>query len=263
MQIMERNPTPVRFYRSDIPAALDAAVARCLTRDPNGRFQTVQELASVLRMFASDGMRAILAARTSSPGIAVATAPAETMPMQPIASTAPPWSHTEGAASVPVIPGTNRSKIVAIVGVGVLAAIVAVVGAVAALKAMAPTSDVPVAAASSPAVNAPSASPSSPPSVAATPPAPPAMDVPPLAREPAAAIHEPSVPPARSSLPAVSPVQSPPATPSPGVAVPVTPPPAAPQAPSQPQPASNAARNCNPNYYFDKDGAKHFKVECF
>jgi hypothetical protein len=37
-------------------------------------------------------------------------------------------------------------------------------------------------------------------------------------------------------------------------------------APLAPQPAPVAvppAKNCNPNYYFDKDGRKHFKPECF
>jgi hypothetical protein len=32
--------------------------------------------------------------------------------------------------------------------------------------------------------------------------------------------------------------------------------------PSAPAPAA-PAKNCNPNYYFDKDGHKHFKPECF
>jgi hypothetical protein len=38
----------------------------------------------------------------------------------------------------------------------------------------------------------------------------------------------------------------------------------APPAPPAPPPAPAAgAKNCTPDYYFDSDGHKHFKPECF
>jgi tRNA A-37 threonylcarbamoyl transferase component Bud32 len=260
MQIMERTPPPVRSLRSDIPAALDAAVARCLVRDPNGRFQNVSELAAVLKPFASEGMRALLAARTSSPGIAVAAALAETIPLESMAGTAPPWSHTEGAPSAATIPGVGRSKVVAIVGVGVFGAIVSVVAIIAAVRAMSPARDAAATAVSEPTTGHTSAS---------------AMDVPPAAHEPSIAPHEVPAAPAQSTAVAVHPaspgpsssVATSPAAVSPlplpssrPVALPV----AAPQAAAAPPPpAIGAQRNCSPNYYFDKDGTKHFKPECF
>jgi hypothetical protein len=50
-----------------------------------------------------------------------------------------------------------------------------------------------------------------------------------------------------------------------------TPPPATPPAltppaqrvPTPPATPAAPAKNCSPNYYFDKDGNKHFKPECF
>jgi hypothetical protein len=37
----------------------------------------------------------------------------------------------------------------------------------------------------------------------------------------------------------------------------------APKAPATPAPAAKATSDCNPSYYYDADGNKHFKPECF
>jgi serine/threonine-protein kinase len=51
-------PTPLRARRPDAPPALEAAILRCLHKDPAGRFQDVAALAEALAPFASDRGRA-------------------------------------------------------------------------------------------------------------------------------------------------------------------------------------------------------------
>jgi serine/threonine-protein kinase len=46
--ILEQSPAPLRSLREDVPVALEAAVTRCLLRDPAARFQDVAELARAL-----------------------------------------------------------------------------------------------------------------------------------------------------------------------------------------------------------------------
>jgi serine/threonine-protein kinase len=52
--VMHETPTPIEVLRPDAPWELDAAVTCCLTRDPNGRFANVAELANALAPLASD-----------------------------------------------------------------------------------------------------------------------------------------------------------------------------------------------------------------
>ncbi len=46
--ILEQNPAPPSFGHPEIPAELDAIVARCLEKNPNDRYQNVAELAMAL-----------------------------------------------------------------------------------------------------------------------------------------------------------------------------------------------------------------------
>ncbi len=100
MQIMESTPPPLRAHRADVPAALEAVVLRCMTRDPNARFANVKELADVLTVFASDQMRALMVARGSAPGLVsarqmVAATQAMTVSASTAhPSTAAPWAST-------------------------------------------------------------------------------------------------------------------------------------------------------------------------
>ena len=116
MQIMESNPPPVRAHRSDVPAALEMVVMRCLSRDPNARFASVNELAEVLKVFASDQMRALLAARRSAPGLVSAGhIVAPTLPLVVTANTAPitaaPWASTGGTANQATgLPDAKRTR---------------------------------------------------------------------------------------------------------------------------------------------------------
>jgi serine/threonine protein kinase len=47
--IMTVDPEPMRTKRVDLPEALDALVMRCLSKDPEARFATAQDLAAALR----------------------------------------------------------------------------------------------------------------------------------------------------------------------------------------------------------------------
>jgi len=49
--VLEKEPTPARKYREDIPVELETAVMRCLHRDPAARFASVAELAFAITQF--------------------------------------------------------------------------------------------------------------------------------------------------------------------------------------------------------------------
>ncbi|MGO8999914.1 MAG: serine/threonine protein kinase [Polyangiaceae bacterium] len=259
MQIMEGTPAPARSVRQDIPAALDAAITRCLSRDPNARFQTVKELAAVLQVFASDQMRALMAARTSAPGLSSAPAfLAATQPMVSTANTAAPWANT-GARGPTGLPDAKRGRTIAIVAASVLVLIVGIVGVGVAVKhatrpdaaaatqgltvdstATVPTSAAPATTTAAATVTAPAQSTSA------------------VTTHPSQGAAISTAAPKASPAPAAPPSKGPSAANVGGAPAPVTP---APATPAAAPPA--AAKNCNPNYFFDKDGRKHFKPECF
>jgi serine/threonine-protein kinase len=250
MQIMEANPAPVRSHRADIPAALETIVMRCLSRDPAARYQTVAELAAALKPFASDQMRAVMAARQSSPGIRAA---AQVLaPMEAAAVTGPglagstsaPWANT-GTDGPTGLPDARRSKIVGIIGGGALVLVVAVIGVSVTVKsAHSPAAAQGLALDSSEGTSTAAA---------------PSVSVALVAAQPDAGLTATQAPAAKP--PPVTPRPTPPPP-----VVPAQPPPAAapvPVAPAPPPPAPAANKNCSTNYYFDKDGHKHFKPECF
>jgi serine/threonine protein kinase len=51
MQVLADPPTRLRGLRSDIPAALEGIVLKCLEKDPKDRYQTIAELAADLDRF--------------------------------------------------------------------------------------------------------------------------------------------------------------------------------------------------------------------
>jgi eukaryotic-like serine/threonine-protein kinase len=57
-KIVADEPPPLRSIRADVPAAFESVVLRCLEKNPASRYQSVAELASALRPFASAGGRA-------------------------------------------------------------------------------------------------------------------------------------------------------------------------------------------------------------
>jgi serine/threonine protein kinase len=54
LSIIEDTPRPVRELRADVPEAVEAAVLRCLEKDPQNRFQSIDQLADALVPFAAD-----------------------------------------------------------------------------------------------------------------------------------------------------------------------------------------------------------------
>jgi hypothetical protein len=302
IQIMESPPTPLRSHRPDVPAALEAVVMRCLARDRDARYANVGELAETLKVFASDQMRALLVARASVSGAISKPMVAETLPMPMTAygvtpnpsvpNTAAPWAHTgPGAGAVPA-GNAKRSKAVAILGASLLSLVVLGIFGFAAVKKMGAESEAAPAGLAIGAANASPAEGAKEPATAATGVAA-ARDAAPAKLEPAKlapAIVPVNAAPATQAAP-VSPV-------NPSPAAPAAPPPTANAKPATPAPARTGgvgslfapapapesaatgvyvaplptatavpaaapSKNCTPNYYFDKDGRKHFKPECF
>ncbi len=249
VSILEKVPPTVRTLRPDVPPGLELAVSRCMMRDPGARFQSVRELAQALSSFASDAVRAMAIARSTAPpgaasapgipagplmalGSSSSSHPSQVAQPGVAGSTAAPWSGTQDPTAA------RQSRTVAIIGAIVLGLLVGIVGIAAVARGVrGPAST----AATTPvtASVAPVALPSSTASLALAPTATNAQD----AALPLAVV-------APSARP------SPPARPAP-------PPPPLPTTTQAPVPsAAPPANNCNPNYYFDKDG-KHFKPECF
>jgi eukaryotic-like serine/threonine-protein kinase len=52
--ILENDPVPLRTIDPSVPPELEAAVNRCLNKEPEARFQSVAELATALRPFAPE-----------------------------------------------------------------------------------------------------------------------------------------------------------------------------------------------------------------
>jgi len=112
MILSGKGPPPLSSLRSDVPPGLDAAIARCLTRDPVSRFANVADLAAALAPFgppaaAQSALRAarILETAGFSANVPVAiVAPWEPTP-SPVArsraaeKTYSTWTRTRGARS--------------------------------------------------------------------------------------------------------------------------------------------------------------------
>jgi hypothetical protein len=58
----------VTAVRGDVPAAVEAAILRCLEKDRNKRFQSVAELAEAIAPFGSDSARASANCLARAPG---------------------------------------------------------------------------------------------------------------------------------------------------------------------------------------------------
>jgi serine/threonine-protein kinase len=292
VQILERVPPPVRTLRPDIPLGLEMVISRCMTRDPNGRYANVSELAAELMFFASEQTRALALARGSAPGLRAAMAAQQSGALPIVsATTASPWGGTKGGLS----PETGRSRKVALAAVVILGLAVGAVGSAVAVRAWTNrgvvAADLPSGSASVSNASLSTAA-ASQAAVAPVAAALPVVVVPAVGKDKATKDAGADL---SSPHPAASPKKDPPPAPSPPASVSSVSAPAAPvlapapapasslswlqqlhaapaPAPSSPSPARPAtisptpaasAKNCTPNYYFDKDGNKHFKPECF
>jgi serine/threonine-protein kinase len=278
-QILSTPPVPIREKRPDLPPGLDAVVARCLDRDRGRRFQSVAELAAALLPFAPKRSRlsyerisgVLKAAGLAGTTLATPPSSGDSIAPPPGARTAASWGRTTE------IKGKGRWLVLG--GLGLAAAVGATVislrarstpdpsnASVAAISEPAPSGSPSMVppnpqAAASGAETVPNAAPSG---AAVTPPAQslPApsssaaadrdVDSEVAGRVPKAPWAHHQKPPAAAKSPAQPPV------------VVVTPVPAAPAASPPPAAAApHGSTNCNPNYYFDSHGNKHFKPECF
>jgi len=58
--ILGQEPRPLREFRDDVPAAVEATLTRCLRKNPDDRFATAVEIAEALVPFASDHVKALV-----------------------------------------------------------------------------------------------------------------------------------------------------------------------------------------------------------
>jgi serine/threonine-protein kinase len=233
VRIATQQPLPMRSLRADVPPALEAIIVRCLEKDRERRYGDVGTLAGALAPFAS---------------------PRGRLSVETVLRTAQQQGRATGTSSMRFVPGElgagtispvqthavrGKGKAATVV-IALLAAAVVGVVAVAAIIRKSTATQPPIPVQTAAQVRSAAAPP--PPSVAL----------------------EQVQPTAASAVPAVAShaVVSPP--PSPGPATrrqPVATPPAS--ASSKPQPQPQPRPNCDPNFYLDAQGEKHFKPECF
>ncbi len=84
--VMERTPIPPSRHNPELPPAFDAFMARCLAKDPDQRFPTMDALAQSLQSFTAT-------ARPSLPGGTGEETPAASPSMTPGPTVAPPRPH--------------------------------------------------------------------------------------------------------------------------------------------------------------------------
>jgi serine/threonine protein kinase len=256
LRIATQQPAPLRSLRMDAPAALELAILRSLEKDRDKRYGNVARFAVALREFASSrgkqSVDTIMRTMEASGQPVMSTAPAAgpTEPAPPPgdgARTATPVianaNESAGNAQIPMHGGKGKTLAIA------LGAAALVVGGVIALRLMQSSNAAP-ASASAPASAAPVAqvATASAPAAAATAAEPAASQtLPAVSASPSAAAAAPSTAAAAANVTNVGAAKKAPA---------------APRAPA-PAAAPKSKTNCDPNYYLDAQGEKHFKPECF
>jgi serine/threonine protein kinase len=244
VQILEATPLAVHELRADVPAELEAAIARCMSRDPGARFATVQDLAAALLPFASEPLRATIAARESLAGGSVVSSRAGDEAGKAVAvpaprvTSSPPWANTQ-------LPARRRPPMAALVIAGAAGLVLVLVVLTTQLgRANRPG---PAAGLVAGATGVTTADPGL---ATGPPPAPPPTDPPSEAPAiaPAATTNE-AEPAATKPAPRPTPERR--IAPPPRTTSTVTPPPTA------------AQKDCTTKFVYDQDGHKRFKPECY
>jgi serine/threonine-protein kinase len=225
LRVATQPPPSMRMLRPDIPPGLEQAILKCLEKDRDKRYATVGQLALGLRDFATSRGRPSVDTilRTLEP--ATGDLPHEASSISPAADGARTIEPL-GRTQVPMQGGTGKT--VAIVAA---AAVVLVAGVVSLLAMRSPA-----ASSSATLVQSAAAAPAS----------------------PVPRVEEPIVPAPRpvasaSAAAAAEPAPSPVAMAAPAKKLPTA---------AKP-PAPKGRPNCDPNFYLDAQGEKHFKPECF
>lgn len=118
--ILGQEPRPLRDFRDDVPAAVEATMARCLRKNPDDRFATAVEIAEALVPFASDHVKALVG---SMPRLAAAAPVSNQDPFKqsdpslPFSLSRPlpqsaPGSLGRQQASAPIGPPSSRRVVV-------------------------------------------------------------------------------------------------------------------------------------------------------
>jgi serine/threonine-protein kinase len=257
------TPLPLREMRPEVPEALESVVLRCLERDRSRRYGNVAELGHALLPFAparAKGSVDRISGIIQSSGLLATALSLLPSPngghAQTFAGTLPPFGRTTS--------GSSGRKKVAVVsgGVGAFLILVAIVSLAMWKRGFSHRGDsIPVAV---PAVS-PAVSPQVPvvdPGVSLTERANPSA--PTVGGAVSTGPREPKVVPTSSRVailpkPPVT-VASKPTMPSPLSSARAVPSASSPSAISS-SPSLNP--NCDPTYYYDAEGNKHFKPECF
>ena len=253
VQIVQGAPYPMRDVRPDVPDAFAATVMRCLEKDPQRRFASVDELARALAPLTT------LERATPAPfpvAIVASTQPRQALPGRqavqpaatgPVVQTAANWGNTNGEQNKP-----RRALLfvsLALLGAAVAATTVYVLAAMW-------SSNNPPSAATATSNAAEREAQAGPPAVSA-----PTRDV----------VAPPALPSASASGVVVSGAPAATATADAGPPAPQAtgtgkrPGPLPPSPPPTPKPASapsTTASDCVPPYVFDATGKKIWKAQC-
>ena len=115
--VMERTPSPASRHNAELPPAFDALVARCLAKDPDERFATMEALAEALRPFAPSTRLSLPFSADLTPA---AAAPSSFQPSSTPAATVGLRTPVEASPRT----GSGRWMVAVGLGVGVAAAAV-------------------------------------------------------------------------------------------------------------------------------------------
>jgi eukaryotic-like serine/threonine-protein kinase len=235
-KIMMVAPQPLGQLRPDVPEGLEAVILRCLMKDRSQRFLNVAELAVALAPFAPKRSRALVERITRVIQAAGMSASAIALPPSSDGSAQASENQTLAALGRTTVGTSGKKR--ALVGIAAAIGMMVLGGAIAVAV---------VSRRASRAVDATLSQNAAPPVTAAAP-ATAAVTVPP-----------PAPPPSEASAPSVAPsAQAPPLAGRPaGGRGPL---PAKKDATTK---TSTKKPNCDPNFYLDGSGEKHFKPECF